>query len=102
MIPVGISQSANYFVGKFIGEGCPKKARQFSDFINYICYAWAIISMVAVQFFAGPIQRFYNPKEGMITAMNQAWSTLLVFIFFDCTQAVANSNIQGLGLVAKV
>ena len=34
--------------------------------------------------------------------MQQAWIVLLVFVYFDCVQAVSKANIMGLGLISKV
>jgi len=45
---------------------------------------------------------FYHPCAEVKKAMMQAWIVLLAFIYFDCMQAVTNSNIQGLQLVSKV
>ena len=102
MIPVGISISANYFVGTYIGMGMPDQAKRFSRLCNVVANMWAFLSMAVVFLFANPIMNFYNAKDSMIVVMKQAWPVLLVFIYFDCMQAVANSNIQGLGLVKKV
>ena len=94
--------SANFFVGKHIGEGNAKTAKRFSNLIKVVSYIWAVLSMIIVYSCSEPIMKFYNPNTNTISAMRQAWQVFLVFIFFDCTQAVSSANINGLSLVAKV
>ena len=58
-----------------------------------VAFLWAGASMLVVETFKEPIMKFYNPKPAMVSAMKQAWLVLIIFVFFDCMQAVANSNI---------
>jgi Na+-driven multidrug efflux pump len=93
MIPVGLSQSANYFVGTYIGMGLPAQAKQFSRLCNIVANFAAAATMALVFFFENPIMDFYHPQPDVKKAMMQAWIVLLAFIYFDCMQAVSNSNI---------
>lgn len=99
MIPVGISISANYFVGTYIGMGLPTQAKKFSSLCNIFANMWAFLTIFVIYMYEKEIMSFYTKDSSMKKVMDNAWSMLIVFIYFDCMQAVANANIMGLGLV---
>mmetsp|Transcript_2011 Transcript_2011/g.3559 ORF Transcript_2011/g.3559 Transcript_2011/m.3559 type:complete len:104 (-) Transcript_2011:135-446(-) len=48
------------------------------------------------------IQRFYTNKPKVKVVLEQAWYVFVIFVFFDCMQAVASGIISGLGLMNRV
>lgn len=63
---------------------------------------WAVLSCIIVYSFSQGIIDFYTQDQSVKDAILKAWYVLVIFVFFDCMQGVANGNISGLGIVGKV
>lgn len=65
-------------------------------------FIWSIAQMSLVWFGKDSIIDFYTYDTGIKEKIYPCWYILVVFIFFDCMQGVANGNISGLGVISEV
>ena len=63
MIPVGLSTSTNFFVGKYIGKNRADLARRMSNLLLFVTLIWAIASMILVVLLREDIMLFYTDQE---------------------------------------
>ena len=52
--------------------------------------------------FKDAIFDFYTTEKEIQLVMESAWAIFIVFVFFDCMQAISNGCISGLSLTPKV
>ena len=102
MIPVGLSQSINFFTGRYIGKNKVEMAKRISNLCMVVAWVWGFVSMALCWFGQDVIFKVYTHNEEIIASMKKAWYVLVVFVLFDCTQGVAAGNISGLGIMQKV
>lgn len=102
MIPVGLSQAANYLIGKQIGRKRADLAAKAFTLCWALTLGWAILSVVIVWAGENAIVGFYTTAEIVKEAIHPAWAVLALFTFFDCMQIVCASAIGGLGMVKRI
>tara|TARA_B110000285_G_scaffold202095_1_gene237180 strand:+ start:595 stop:1143 length:549 start_codon:yes stop_codon:yes gene_type:complete len=102
MVPVGLSQSATFLVGKYLGKNRPDLAKKIAAQIRLVTFIWSLSSAILVYFLIEPIMNIYTDSEPVLDVMRKAWWVLCIFVFFDCMQGVINGIVSGLGIVKKV
>lgn len=58
--------------------------------------------MIAVYFYRDDIHQIFTKDIEIRKVMIHAWSIIVIFVFFDCIQGVANGAILGLGVLDQV
>lgn len=84
MVPVGLSSSSNFLVGKHFGAGEFNLVKQVSNLCLTIAFIWSLSSVVIILAFKDGIMNFYTQNPLVIESMDAAWSILVVYVFFDC------------------
>lgn len=102
MIPVGLSQAANYLVGRQIGRKRADLAAKAFTLCWGLTFAWAILSVIIVYAGENAIVGFYTNRKSIKEEIHPAWVVLAAFTFFDCMQIVSASAIGGLGMVKRI
>ena len=77
-------------------------AHRISNLCTVVAWIWSFASMVVCWFGRDLILTIYTKNEQIAEIIHQAWPTLMVFILFDCIQAVTKVNISGLGIINRV
>eukprot|EP00356_Strombidium_inclinatum_P007903 CAMPEP_0170482006 /NCGR_PEP_ID=MMETSP0208-20121228/2219_1 /TAXON_ID=197538 /ORGANISM="Strombidium inclinatum, Strain S3" /LENGTH=508 /DNA_ID=CAMNT_0010754799 /DNA_START=8 /DNA_END=1534 /DNA_ORIENTATION=+ len=102
MVPFGLSNSANFFVGKFVGGSRVDLTKKIEHLCLYLAAIFGLVTMFYIFIDQNGIMSFYSDNETVHEELSNAWYIFTIFIFFDSMQTVASGIITGLGLMGKV
>lgn len=97
MVPLGISSAAAVMVGKAMGAGSPKEARQAGYTAIWITVAFEICSAAAFWVLPRQIAAIYTRDQAVISFTVTLLAIAAVFQLFDGLQVVATGALRGLG-----
>ena len=97
MMPVGFASGSGILVGNSIGEKKPKLAMQFYRVAMVAAGAITVVQIIALYFAENPFHKVFTDQSEVRDQLALAWPVLLVFTFFDTTQAVGGSVVRAAG-----
>lgn len=97
MIPVGIASSSNITVGNNIGLGKVKVARYYAKICALTALICALISVALMNLMRPSFISMFTSSEIVNNIVNEAYTLLSFFVFFNCLQGIATGIIRGLG-----
>ena len=97
MLPVGYSSAIQILGGNSIGAAKPNLAMQYYKVCMFMACIITIFQMSVLWFAQGPLISMYTNQPDIAALMESAWPILIIFTFFDTTQAMGQSVIRATG-----
>lgn len=97
MLPVGYASANGILVGNAIGESKPKLALMYYRVCMAMACIITVLQMGALWIARDPLIKMYTDHADISAYIKDAWNVLIIFTFFDTTQAMAMYVIRGSG-----
>ena len=97
MLPIGYSSASGILSGSAIGEGKPKLAMTYYCVCMFMASIITIFQMALLWFCREGIYKMFTNNPAIVGLLDSAWPVLMLFTFFDTTQAMGMSIIKASG-----
>ena len=97
MLPVGYSMASGILSGNAIGAGKPKVAITYYKVCLAASLVITVLQMTVLWVAMDAMIRMFTNNESIQVHLADAWPVLIIFTFFDTTQAMGMSVIKASG-----
>jgi len=97
MLPVGYSSASGILSGNALGEGNSQKAMTYYKVCMMMASLITVFQMTVLLFARDAMIKMYTDIDAVEAMMIDAWPVLIIFTFFDTTQAMGMSVIRASG-----
>ena len=88
MLPVGYSSASGILTGNAIGAAKPKLAIMYYKVCMLMACFITVLQMSVLWFAKDSFINMFTTNENIAVYLNAAWPVLILFTFFDTTQAM--------------